>query len=201
MSAIYCALVHHPVRDREGETVTAAVTNIDVHDIARSAHTFGLRGMFVVSPIDAQRALVVRILEHWRTGAGKRRMPHRTEALASARAAASVEEAVTHITGLEGRAPLLLATAARAAQGCETATFSQAARRLAEDAQPWLILFGTGHGLADSLLLRADLLLEPIQGVAGYNHLSVRAAAAIVFDRLFGDRGTGPALAPSGGGD
>ena len=36
---VYCALVHHPVRDREGQTVTAAVTNIDVHDIARVART------------------------------------------------------------------------------------------------------------------------------------------------------------------
>jgi tRNA (guanine37-N1)-methyltransferase len=40
----------------------------------------------------------------------------------------------------------------------------------------------------DSVIESADVLLEPIHGVAGYNHLSVRAAAAIVFDRLFGAR-------------
>jgi hypothetical protein len=49
-----------------------------------------------------------------------------------------------------------------------------------------LILFGTGHGLTDAVLGRAEVLLEPIRGVGEYNHLSVRAAAAIVFDRLFG---------------
>jgi tRNA (guanine37-N1)-methyltransferase len=57
-----------------------------------------------------------------------------------------------------------------------------------ESARPWLILFGTGHGLAAEVLERADVALPPIRpGV--YNHLSVRAAAAITLDRLFGDGG------------
>lgn len=188
MSVIYCALVHHPVRDRQGETVTAAVTNIDVHDIARSAHTFGLQGMFIVSPITAQRALVGNILEHWRNGAGKRRMPHRSEALAIAREVGSIDEAVAWITEHEGSAPQLMATAARSDIGHAPTAFAEAARRLAGDARPWLLLFGTAHGLSDVVLERADLLLEPILGVAGYNHLSVRAAAAIIFDRLLGSR-------------
>lgn len=183
---VYCALVHHPVRDREGNTVTSAVTNIDVHDIARSSHTFGLRGMAIVSPIDAQRALVVRILEHWRQGAGKRRMPHRSEALAIAFAAASIDEAVAWVEQREGLAPQLMATAARPLPGGTLTRFAAAADRLARDERPWLILFGTGHGLTDDVLARADVLLEPITGVGEYNHLSVRAAAAIVFDRLFG---------------
>jgi hypothetical protein len=183
---VYCALVHHPVRDREGQTTTAAVTNIDVHDIARSSHTFGLRGLAIVSPIDAQQALVVRILEHWRQGAGKRRMPHRSEALAIACAARSIEEASAWVERREGRAPLLMATAARALPGGKLTSFSEAAELLAGDERPWLILFGTGHGLTDDVLTRAEVLLEPITGVGEYNHLSVRAAAAIVFDRLFG---------------
>jgi hypothetical protein len=186
---VYCALVHHPVRDREGLTVTAAVTNIDLHDIARSAHTFGLRGMAVVSPIDAQRALVVRILEHWRQGAGKRRMPHRSEALAIARATASIDEALSWVEQREGAVPQLMATAARALPGGTLTRFTDAAAQLARDERPWLILFGTGHGLTDDVLSRADVLLEPISGVGEYNHLSVRAAAAIVFDRLFGRNG------------
>lgn len=186
---VYCALVHHPVRDREGQTVTAAVTNIDVHDIARSSHTFGLRGMAVVSPIDAQRALVVRILEHWRQGAGKRRMPHRSEALAIACATASIDETMRWVEQRESAAPQLMATAARALPGGALTRFPDAAARLAGDDRPWLILFGTGHGLTDDVLSRADVLLEPISGVGEYNHLSVRAAAAIVFDRLFGRNG------------
>lgn len=183
---VYCALVHHPVRDREGLTVTSAVTNIDVHDIARSAHTFGLRALLIVSPIDAQRALVVRILEHWRAGAGRRRMPHRSEALAMARAASSIEEAIQFITEQEGERPQLIATAARALPGRVVTGFAEAAEVLERSSRPSLILFGTGHGLVDAVLAEADLLLEPIVGRGEYNHLSVRAAAAIVFDRLFG---------------
>jgi hypothetical protein len=187
MSCVYSALVHHPVRDREGHTVTASVTNIDIHDIARSSHTFGLRGMFVVSPIDAQRALVVRILEHWRLGAGKRRMPHRSEALAVCQPAASIAEMLQLIAAQEGQPARVIATAARPLPGGTTVSFSALRSQLAEaDGPPWLILFGTGHGLADEVLQAADLLLEPIHGVGDYNHLSVRAAAAIVFDRLFG---------------
>jgi hypothetical protein len=186
VSRVYCALVHHPVRDREGETVTAAITNIDLHDIARSARTFGLCGMFVVSPIDAQRALAVRILEHWRIGSGKRRMPHRSEALALCQPVASIAEARQKIAALESAEPRLIATAARSDLGVSVTSFAAGAQQLAADPAPWLILFGTGHGLADSVVAQADMLLEPIHGPGDYNHLSVRAAAAIVFDRLFG---------------
>lgn len=193
MSSIYSALVHHPVRDREGQTVTAAVTNIDVHDIARSSHTFGLAGFFVVTPIDAQRELVVRILEHWRGGAGLRRMPHRSEALAVCEPAASVEDAIAQIRQREGRAPRVLATAARPPTGRTAASYPQVSQLLtAADSGPSLILFGTGHGLSDDVLAKADVLIEPIAGVAGYNHLSVRAAAAITFDRLLGARRSSP---------
>ena len=33
------ALVHHPVLDKGGAIVTTALTNLDVHDLARSART------------------------------------------------------------------------------------------------------------------------------------------------------------------
>jgi tRNA (guanine37-N1)-methyltransferase len=183
---VYAALVHHPVRDREGLTVTSAITNIDVHDVARSAHTYGLRGLSIVSPIEAQRDLVVKILEHWRTGSGKRRMPHRSEALATAHAVTSIDEAVEWIAQREGAQPLRIATAARPLLGRALTRFEEGKSLLARGSRPALILFGTGHGLADEVLQSADYLLEPIAGVGEYNHLSVRAAAAIVFDRLFG---------------
>jgi hypothetical protein len=38
------------------------------------------------------------------------------------------------------------------------------------------------------VLERVDDVLEPITGADDYNHLSVRAAAAIMLDRLRGDR-------------
>jgi hypothetical protein len=47
-----------------------------------------------------------------------------------------------------------------------------------------LLLLGTGWGLAAEVLDRVDDVLEPIAGAGPYNHLSVRAAAAIMLDRL-----------------
>jgi hypothetical protein len=52
--------------------------------------------------------------------------------------------------------------------------------------QPFLLMFGTGWGMSDELMSRADYVLKPINGPTDYNHLSVRAACAIILDRLFG---------------
>ena len=187
MSApIYCALVHHPVRARDGETVTTAITNLDVHDIARSARTYGLSGYFLVTPITAQRLLAERILQHWRTGAGARRVPERTEALSVVRIVESIAEARGEVERAAGAAPTVIATAARPIGEARLRTFADERARLRGATAPTLLLFGTGHGLTDDTLRAADALLEPIRGPGGYNHLSVRAAAAICFDRLLG---------------
>ena len=186
MSRIYCALLHHPVKDRAGDTVTSAVTNLDVHDIARSARTYGLAGYYVVTPIEVQHLLVQRIIDHWTNGAGRRRIPERHVALALCRSARSLDEVVEDVTRIEGGPPRLLATSARAPEGRGLMTFSAVRGLLAEPDGSFLILFGTGHGLAASVIERAQILLEPIDGAGDYNHLSVRAAAAIAFDRLLG---------------
>ena len=48
------------------------------------------------------------------------------------------------------------------------------------------MLLGTGYGLAPSVLDDCEALLEPLRGPGPYNHLAVRAAAAILLDRLRG---------------
>lgn len=184
MASAYCALVHHPVIDRAGEDITTSITNLDVHDIARSARTYGLRGYFIVSPIEAQHPVVQRILDHWCEGSGRKRFPERAEALSIVEISLSVEDAIARIEAREGRSPRLVVTSARS--GLDRTSYEAEAARLAQDPRPTLLLFGTGHGLSDRLLRRADALLEPIQGPTDYNHLSVRAAAAITLDRLFG---------------
>lgn len=180
---IYCALLHHPVRDRAGQTVTTAVTNLDVHDIARSARSYGVRGYYVVTPIEAQHVLVNRIVEHWTKGAGLRRFPERQHALSLCQPLGTLDAAVADVERREGVRPQLIATAARSSRRAPL-SFEAVAERIRQPDQVFLLLFGTGHGLVDGLLERADLLLEPIQGGSDYNHLSVRAAAAIIFDRL-----------------
>jgi hypothetical protein len=174
----WVALVHHPVYDRTGGVITTAITNLDVHDIARSARTYGLAGYFVVTPIDAQRDLVGRILGHWTEHEGKRH-----EALGRVRVVGSIEEAVTAIGG-----PYVVATAARARQ--RSTPLQVVKNNMESTERPNLVLFGTGWGLVDEVLGGADALLPPIRSAEGgeYNHLSVRSAAAIVLDRLFGER-------------
>lgn len=188
MSAVYCALLHYPIRDRAGQTVTTAVTNLDVHDIARSARTFGLRRYYIVTPIEAQHALVERIIEHWTLGAGRRRIPERHVALALCQVLGSLEHAIADVTVREGARPRIVATAARAIVDQPTTSFAQMREMMRSDEGSYLILFGTGHGIAEEVLKTADLLLESIVGAGDYNHLSVRAAAAIVLDRLLGTR-------------
>jgi len=56
-------------------------------------------------------------------------------------------------------------------------------------ARPFLILFGTGWGLTETVFSQSDYVLEAIKGYTDYNHLSVRSAAAIVLDRLMGRQG------------
>jgi hypothetical protein len=183
VGSVYCALVHHPVVDRQGEEVTTSVTNIDVHDIARSARTYGLEGYFVVSPIEAQHLVVQRIIDHWCAGAGKERFPERGEAIALVRLSASIDEAIAAIEAEQGEPPRLVVTSAR--RGTGRSTYAEEAARLRTEGGPTLLLFGTGHGLSNRILRRADVFLEPIEGPTEFNHLSVRAAVAITLDRLF----------------
>jgi len=46
------------------------------------------------------------------------------------------------------------------------------------------LLFGTGWGLEKNIIEEADYVLDPVEGVGEYNHLPVRAAIAIILDRL-----------------
>lgn len=185
---VYAALVHYPVRSREGGMITSAITNVDVHDIARSSRTYGLAGYFVVSPIAAQRVLVDRILEHWKTGAGARRVPERSNALSRCHPIASIDDALASIEKDAGAPAQIVVTEARPELAMRAVSFASMRERLKGETRPSLILFGTAHGLHPDVLARADFVLEPIEGAADYNHLSVRAAAAITFDRLFGAR-------------
>lgn len=182
---VYSALIHYPVRDREGTIVTSAVTNVDVHDLARSSRTYGLAGYFVVTPIAAQRVLVGRILDHWRKGAGARRTPERGDALSICEPVSSIDAACEAIMAREGKAPRIVATSARS-EGRPVVSYETERATLAQSNEPTLILFGTGHGLHESVISRASVVLAAIRA-SNYNHLSVRAATAIILDRLFGD--------------
>jgi hypothetical protein len=187
MSRVAIALVHHPVLDRQGAVITTAITNLDLHDLARSACTYGVRTLFIVHPVSAQRELALRVKTHWVGGSGARRIPTREPAMALVEVVPSLED--VH-AAFGGRSEVdVYATSARTDDRSVT-SYADARVRLAASARPSLILFGTGWGLTDALLDDADVFLAPIAGAneTGYNHLSVRAACAIVLDRLLGER-------------
>lgn len=181
---LYCALVHYPVLDKQKNSVAVSLTNLDIHDIARSSCTFGLGGYYVLTPLQDQRALLADILRHWREGAGKTSNPDRDMALGCVTGLATVADAVADIFARTGQEPLVIGTAARHAGG-GTVGFTQV--REAAYERPVLLLFGTGHGLAPECAAMCRAFLPPIRWQSGFNHLSVRAAVAIILDRILGD--------------
>lgn len=180
------ALLHYPVYDKNRQVVATAVTNLDIHDIARAARTFGLFRYFVVTPVADQRELAERIGRHWREGWGATYNPKRRAALELMRVMPSLEDALAELEREFGRPAKVVATGAG---GCPGAVSCAELSALIDDPdQPWLILLGTGWGLTEEVFDRAELVLEPIKGTGDYNHLSVRSAAAIIMGRLLGQR-------------
>jgi hypothetical protein len=181
---LYLALVHHPVVNRMGETIASAVTNLDLHDIARAARTYGARGFFVATPLSDQRELARRIVFHWTRGAGAEYNPDRRSAMELVRVAGSLKEAVDAVGRIEREPPRVVATCAQP----HSRSITHAGLRDAlGDGRPCLLVFGTAWGLAAEVIAAADEVLEPIRGGSDYNHLSVRSAVAIVLDRLVGE--------------
>ena len=183
---LYCALVHYPVLDKAKNSVTVSLTNLDIHDIARSSCTYGLGGYYVLTPLEDQRELLQGILSHWTEGAGKRGNPDRDRALSLVRSGAIISDAVADITARTGREPVVIGTTAQPwKDGPPVAGFSEIARMLHD--KPVLLLFGTGHGLSPEVHALCHAFAPPLRRYGGYNHLSVRSAAAIIFDRILGD--------------
>lgn len=178
------ALVHYPIYNRHKERVTTSVTTVDVHDIARTSRTYVVEPFYVVTPVEAQREMVGRIIHHWATEGTQRDHP-RAEAISKARLVPSLETAVADFTEVYGVQPLTVVTGANFDK--DLTTFADLRQSIHGATPPGvLIVFGTGWGLTRELAESADVRLEPIRGVDGFNHLPVRAAVAIVLDRLMG---------------
>ena len=176
------ALVHYPVTNKNGEVIASALTNFDLHDIARAACTFGVKGFYCVTPLTDQQEIARTIAKHWQTGFGSEYNPKRREALNLIHVCDTIADAVLDITALEnGRTPKVIATSAQNAPGCvDFPTLKDSLNT----GCPHLLLLGTAWGLCPEVFDKTDLILEPITGGTEYNHLSVRSAASIMLDRL-----------------
>ena len=183
MPNLHLALMHYPVLNKRGETIASAVTNLDLHDIARAAKTFGVKTFYVVTPLEDQKDLVERIVSHWKTGAGALYNPKRKEALELIHVKDTLKDVLDHIHRKGMGFPKTVVTCARS---FGRSIGFELFREMLKDGGSYLLVFGTAWGLSEEFINIADFILEPVIGNTDYNHLSVRSAASIILDRLLG---------------
>jgi hypothetical protein len=182
-------LLHHPVTNRQGQAVTTSVTNLDIHDLARSARTYEVDHYYLVTPLIEQTAMVQRILGHWAEGKSREWHPDRFEALSRVQIVSSFLEVRTDLakrypdTSVEVVMP-------DARPIPNQVSYNHLKNRWNTEDQSGvkIVVLGTGGGVAPEFYTEVDTFLDPIYGpfgANGYNHLSVRAAGAIILDRLF----------------
>ncbi len=184
---LHIALVHSPVilpsDDKKRKKVgTSSITNLDIHDIARAACTYGVNSYFLISPIVDQKRLVDSVVNHWTKGKAGTINPDRNQALRIVKTADSIKDAIAEIEQNCGQKPYVIATSAKKVDGINANELLSLLTT-----KPILLLFGTAHGLADEALQECDALMRPLRFMNKYNHLSVRSAVSIILDRIFSD--------------
>ncbi len=179
---VYLGLVHYPVLDKNGNTVATTITNYDLHDISRTCATYNIARYFLINPIKLQVELSERIRRHWVSGFGSEYNPTRKSALSFSQVVESIDDSLKIIKELSRNSKInIIATSAR--EKPDNVSFSFISD-IVKNEETVYILLGTGWGLAGDVYDMVDYRLEPIHGVNGYNHLSVRSAAAIILDRV-----------------
>ena len=64
-SPLYVGLVHYPIYDKNFNVIATAITNYDLHDISRSAKTYGVKKYFIIHHIPGQLDMVHKIMDFW----------------------------------------------------------------------------------------------------------------------------------------
>jgi hypothetical protein len=190
---IAIALVHFPVYNKTGSIVATSLTNLDIHDIARSARTYGAAPYFIVHAVPEMQDFAREVVAYWSDGFGAEYNVTRKEALSLIRVVPDLGEAEKQLTALWGRPPKFVVTSAR--RFPFTLTYEELRRKVEQEDEAVCLLFGTGYGLVDEIVLECDYILEPLVGPTDWNHLCVRAAASIILDRLCAVRPDGAQVA------
>ena len=184
-ASVYIALLHHPMYNKRMDIVATSVTNLDLHDIARVARTYNVDGFYVVHPSANQQQLIGEILSYWQEGYGGSYNPDRKEAFEILHRAENLAEIMAEIEQTTGQRPVTVATDARPYPN--TISYRTLKEEIFSQDKVYLLLFGTGWGMEQSLMQQCDYILEPIAVDSDYNHLSVRSAVSIIVDRLLGE--------------
>lgn len=185
LNDIRIALIHYPVLGKDGKIVSGAVTNLDVHDIARTARSYNIKKYYIVTNLPAQQEVVKAVLKYWVSGPGKEQNISRTEALQLVELKSYIEDVIETIEIETGKKPLMFFTSAKKRHN--SISYEEGRKIVRATDRPVLVLFGTSWGMPQELLDMCDYVLEPVRARSDYNHLSVRAAAAIIIDRLIGE--------------
>lgn len=186
MNNVYIAIIHYPVYDKNLEIVATSVTNMEIHDIARSCMTFGIDLCYIVTPLVKQRQIMEKLIHHWEHGYGLTYNPLRSAALEKIRVCSDIEEMLTEIR-ISGD-PVIIGTSSRERDD-KSIGYHELRDMISEEERPFLMLFGTGWGLTGTTVELCDKMLIPVKGIGDYNHLSLRVALGIILDRIFGERG------------
>ena len=185
MGTVYLAIIHYPVLDKQGNTVATSLTNLELHDAARSCMTFGVELCYIVTPLRKQASIAERLIEHWESGYGARYNPDRARALTKIRVVGDIEEMMEEVRAAGN--PVVIGTSSR--QGSDAVDYDELKAWILKDDRPFLLLFGTGWGLPPAVTERCEKMLTPIRGRSDYNHLPLRVAIGIILDRILGERG------------
>lgn len=181
----YVALMHTQIKLKDGLVGNTSITSLDLHDTARSCATYGVKNFFMVSPLVDQQAIIATFLDFWHSDIGKEYNPSRYHAVNKVKPVHTFADVIADITKQEGKAPVIVATSAKEHPHIQKIDYTQQGIVWKHN-QPVLFLFGTGQGLADSLVDQCNFLLAPIRGMTEFNHLSVRSAMAVILDRWLG---------------
>lgn len=181
----YLALLHNQVYNKNMKEITTTVTSLDLHDISRSARTYNVKKYYVVNRLDSQQERIKRMNDYWSGEFGSEYNPDRKEAFSVIEPVRKLADVIEDIKEVEGQEPIVVTTDARTYPN--TISYQDLREKIETEDQPFLVLLGTGWGLIEEVMEGADYILEPIYGPGDYNHLSVRAAAAIILDRLRGE--------------
>ena len=185
MADLFVGLVHYPIYNKRMQVIATAVTNFDIHDIARTARTYDVKKYFLIHPHNAQKEIIQKIIGYWQHGFGRVYNPDRSEALDRVAYVADIAAAIDAVRKMTGKEPVTVTTDARVYPN--TISCQKARGMLQNGDRPLLVLFGTGFGMEKETMGAFDYILEPVYGPSNYNHLCVRSAVAIILDRLAGE--------------
>src|SRR5436853_424381 len=132
------ALLHENMHDKQGKIVTASLTLIDIHDLARGSRTFGITSLFVAHPSPAIRKLAHTLETHWEEGFGATYNPNRKEALETLEIVSDLDEVIHKIDLRTKKLPKLIASSAK--KGADRMTYPKMREVIDATSDPFVLM-------------------------------------------------------------